>query len=196
MLNEMMPEGMPPAGRRFDPLRQMQRAQADLNRLFGGLRFYPATEFPSLNLWTSPDGAIVAAEVPGVASEELDITIQRDTVTVRGNRPPEPVDDRTVVQRQERPHGPFARTIVLPFRVDADKASARLRFSRAAIRMLIRLRRASRRDWSAWSIARSSLCRLTSGLLSNWRAAASRSAASHTTSGLFPPISRATIFPG
>jgi HSP20 family protein len=43
MLNEMMPEGMPPADRRFDPLRQMQRAQADLNRLFGGLRFYPTT---------------------------------------------------------------------------------------------------------------------------------------------------------
>src|SRR3984893_16824864 len=90
ILNETMPEGMPPAGRRFDPLRQMQRAQADLNRLFGGLRFYPPTEFPSLNLWTSPDGAIITAEVPGVASEELDITIQRDTVTVRGNRSPEP----------------------------------------------------------------------------------------------------------
>jgi HSP20 family protein len=135
MLNETMPEGMPPAGRRFDPLRQMQRAQADLNRLFGGLRFYPPTEFPSLNLWTSPDGAIIAAEVPGVASEDLDITIQRDTVTVRGNRPPEPVDDRTVVQRQERPHGPFARTIVLPFRVDAEKASAR--FERGVVTLTL-----------------------------------------------------------
>ena len=83
------------------------------------------SEFPPVNLWTSPDGAIVALEVPGVASEDLDITIQRDTVTVRGNRPPEPADDRTVVQRQERAHGPFARPIVLPFRVDADKASAK-----------------------------------------------------------------------
>jgi HSP20 family protein len=125
MPNETMPEGVPPAGRRRSPAPDAE-AQADLNRLFGGLRFYPATEFPSLNLWTSPDGAIIAAEVPGVASEDLDITIQRDTVTVRGNRPPEPVDDRTVVQRQERPYGPFARTIVLPFRVDAEKASARL----------------------------------------------------------------------
>jgi HSP20 family protein len=126
MHNDMMLRGMPLANRPFDPFHQMQTSQADLARLFGVLPFHSATEFPPLNLWTSPDGAIVAAEVPGVASEDLDITIQRDTVTVRGNRPPEPADDRTVVQRQERAHGPFARTIVLPFRVDADKASAKL----------------------------------------------------------------------
>ena len=125
MLGEMMHREMPPAGQRFDPVRQMQRAQADLNRLFGGLRFYPATEFPPLNLWTSPDGAIVAMEVPGVAPEDLDITIRRDTVTVRGSRTAEPAEDGTVVLRQERMHGPFARTFVLPFRIDADKASAK-----------------------------------------------------------------------
>ena len=135
MRSDMMPGGVPLAARRFDPFQQMQRTQADLARLFGTLPFSSAAEFPPLNLWTSPDGAIVAAEVPGVASEDLDITIQRDTVTVRGNRPPEPVDDRTVVQRQERPHGPFARTIVLPFRVDAEKASAR--FERGVVTLTL-----------------------------------------------------------
>ena len=74
-------------------------------------------------------------EVPGVASDDLDITIQRDTITVRGNRPSEPVDDSTVVQRQERAHGPFARTIVLPFRVDADKASAK--FERGVVTLTL-----------------------------------------------------------
>ena len=104
MLNEMMPERMPPADRRFDPIRQMQGA----GRPEPGVRrpaFLSANGIPSLNLWTSPDGAIIAAEVPGVASEDLDITIQRDTVTVRGNRPPEPVDDSTVV------HGKNGRTV-------------------------------------------------------------------------------------
>lgn len=135
MHGEMTLREMPPAGRRFDPVRQMQRARTDLNRLFGGLRFYPATELPLLNLWTGPDGAIVAAEVPGVAPENLDITIRRDAVTVRGNRPPETVDDGTVVQRQERTHGPFARTIVLPFLVDADKASAK--FERGVVTLTL-----------------------------------------------------------
>ena len=135
MLGEMMLRETPTASRRFDPVGQMQRAQADLNRLFGGLRISATTEFPLLNLWTSPDGAIVAAEVPGVVPEDLDITIRRDTVIVRGTRPPEPVDQGTVAQRQERTHGPFARTILLPFRVDADKASAR--FERGVVTLTL-----------------------------------------------------------
>ena len=125
MASDMMPAGMPPAVRRFDPFRQMLGAQSDLSRLFGGLLFYPSGEFPPLNVWTNPDGAIVVMEVPGVASDDLDIMIRRDTITVRGNRPAEPIDDRTVVQRMERAHGPFSRTITLPFRIDADKAAAK-----------------------------------------------------------------------
>lgn len=62
MLNDMMPREMTPAGRRLDPVGQMRRTQADFNRLFGGLRFYPGSEFPLLNLWISPDGAVVVAE--------------------------------------------------------------------------------------------------------------------------------------
>ena len=58
-------------------------------------------------------------------SSPRSITIRRDIVTLRGNRPPEAVEQGAVVQPEERMHGAFARTIVLPFRVDADKASAR-----------------------------------------------------------------------
>src|ERR1700754_443521 len=93
MVGEMTLRERPSAGRGFDPFRQMQRAQADLNRLFGALRFYPATEFPPMNLWTGPEGAILAVEVPGVAPENLDITNRRDTVTVRGTRPSEPTEE-------------------------------------------------------------------------------------------------------
>jgi HSP20 family protein len=116
---------MAPTGRGFDPVREMQRAQIDLNRLFGGLRLYARSEFPLVNLWTSPDGSIVEAEVPGLKPEELDITVRRDTVILRGSRKPEPMNDSAAIQRQERMHGDFARSIVLPFSADADKASAK-----------------------------------------------------------------------
>jgi len=124
MRNDMMTGAMSPATRRFDPFDQMQRMPADFARLFGAQPFQSAAEFPLVNLWTSPDGAIVALEVPGIASDDLDITVHRDTITVRGNRPSGPADDNAVVLRQERGNGPFARRIVLPFRVDADKTSA------------------------------------------------------------------------
>lgn len=135
MLAGMVPNGMVPTGRGLDPLREIQRAQSDLNRLFGGLRLQPSNEFPPLNLWAGPEGAIVAAEVPGVAPEDLDITIRRDTVTLRGVRNAEPIDDRAVVQRQERTLGAFARTIVLPFRVDGDNASAK--FERGVVTLTL-----------------------------------------------------------
>jgi HSP20 family protein len=126
---------MAPAGLGYNPVREMQRAQADLNRMFGSMRFYPPPEFPLLNLWTSPEGAVVAAEVPGVSPEDLDITVRRDTVTMRGTRMAETTNDPSVVLRQERVTGPFARNFVLPFRVDADKASAK--FERGVVTLTL-----------------------------------------------------------
>ena len=129
-----MQRGMTSQTRSDNPLLDMQRAQADLNRMFGTMRFYPPPELPLLNLWTNPDGAIVAAEVPGVIPDDLEISIRRNTITLRGTRKGEPTED-AVVLRQERVTGPFARNIVLPFRVEADKASAR--FERGVVTLTL-----------------------------------------------------------
>jgi HSP20 family protein len=52
--------------------------------------------------------------------------VHQDTVTLRGKRDPEIMGgEDVIVHRQERAHGPFSRTVVLPFRVDADQVSAR-----------------------------------------------------------------------
>lgn len=108
-----------------DLFRDMRRAQEDMNRLFGGLRFALRTEFPAANVWANADGAIVTAQVPGVQPDQLDVTVHQDTVTLRGKREPEPVEGEVVVHRRERPYGPFTRTFILPFRVEADRVSAR-----------------------------------------------------------------------
>ena len=129
-----MVRGMTSATRGYNPLLDMQRAQADLNRMFGTMRFYPPPEFPLLNLWTNPDGAIVVAEVPGVSADDLEISIRRDTITLRGTRKGEPTED-AVVLRQERVTGSFARNMVLPFRVDTEKASAK--FDRGVVTLTL-----------------------------------------------------------
>ena len=110
----------PAGGRRTDPFRELRRAQNDLGRLFGSLRFMPQAEFPPVNIWASADGAVLKATVPGVSPDQIDITVHQNTVTLRGKREPEALDSDTVVLRQERAHG-----LVLPFRVDADRAAAR-----------------------------------------------------------------------
>lgn len=105
--------------------RGLRQTQEDVNRLLSGLQLAPQDEFPPVNVWTGTEGAVVTAELPGVGADQIDITVHGSTVTMRGQRDPEPMDDKTVVRRQERPHGEFVRTVALPFRVDPEKVGAR-----------------------------------------------------------------------
>lgn len=111
-------------GRWFDPLRQMRTAQRDMGRLFDNVRLAAPPEFPLMNIWTGPEGAVVTAELPGVATDGLDIAVHQNTVTLRGDRPAEPLAEDAVIHRQERVTGAFARNLILPFRVDGDRATA------------------------------------------------------------------------
>lgn len=119
------------SGRWPDVFREMRRAQDEMNRLFGGLRFVPRTEFPPINMWAGESKVIVMAEIPGVSPDQIDITVHQDTVTMRGKRDPETIDGEATALRLERPHGAFVRTVILPFRVDADQVAAR--FSRGVL---------------------------------------------------------------
>lgn len=112
-------------GRWFDPLQQMRSAQRDMSRLFDNLRLATAPEFPLMNIWTGKDGAVITAEVPGVVPDQLDIAVHQNTVTLRGSRSAEPLTEDGVIHRQERITGAFARNLILPFRVDGDRATAK-----------------------------------------------------------------------
>jgi HSP20 family protein len=76
-----------------------------------------------MNVWTDEDSAVVTAELPGVILEDLDISVEDNTLTLRGTRQPEEVEGATY-HRRERRHGKFARTFQFPFRVDAEKVDA------------------------------------------------------------------------
>jgi HSP20 family protein len=112
-------------GRWPDLFGEMRRAQAEMNRLFGGLRYTPQEEYPPMNVWVGTQGAIVTAAIPGVKPDGIDITVHQNTVTLSGQREPLVGGDDAMVRRQEIVHGPFSRTIMLPFRVNADQVSAR-----------------------------------------------------------------------
>jgi HSP20 family protein len=108
-----------------DILRDMRRTQDQINRLFQGMSL-PAAEYPPVNVWVSPEGAVMTAAVAGVKPDQVDITVHQNTLTLRGEREAEAQGEgEVIVHRQERVLGPFSRTIVLPFRVDADRISAK-----------------------------------------------------------------------
>ncbi len=110
----------------FSSLQDMQRLQSSLNRLLTeNVPPVASAEFPLINVWTSETGAVVRAEIPGVAPEDVDISLVNDTLTLRGSRNPEELKEGESRHRQERGHGQFTRSLQLPFGVEAEHVQAK-----------------------------------------------------------------------
>ncbi len=107
----------------FDPLEEIRRLQDEMNRLYSTTRLTPAANFPPVNAYANEDGVAITAQLPGVEADDLDISVFRDTLTLRGKRPPEPAEAKAF-HRRERLRGEFVRNISLPFRVDPERVEA------------------------------------------------------------------------
>ena len=105
------------------PFRDMRLLQEEVDRL--AQRAAPQASFPGINVYAHQDAIVITAELPGVKENDLDITIHRDTVTLRGERQDE-VEEAKAYHRRERGRGSFVRTFGLPFQVDPDKVEAKL----------------------------------------------------------------------
>lgn len=106
---------------------EMERLQREMNRLFRssrGSRLQTAPSFPAMNIWTSDEGQVITAEIPGVDPEDLDVSVTGEILTLSGTRKPEDLGEDVRYHRQERGYGRFKRSIQLPYPVQADKIEA------------------------------------------------------------------------
>ena len=108
-----------------NPWRDTRRLQDEVNRLFQSTAAPRSGGFPAINVYAHQDGIVIVAELPGVRQHDLEITVHRDTVALRGERRDQP-EDAKGYHRRERRHGRFARTFGLPFQVDPEKVEAKL----------------------------------------------------------------------
>ena len=106
------------------PFRELRRLQEEMDRLSRSAA--TPQGFPAINVYAHQDGIVITAELPGVKEDDLDITVHRDTVTLRGQRQDQP-EGAQGHHRRERRSGPFGRTFSLPFNVDPERVEARLR---------------------------------------------------------------------
>lgn len=107
--------------------RELDHLQREMNRLFNGYsssRMRIAPSYPAINIWVNEDGQVVSAEMPGVHVEDIDVSVEADTLTIRGTRRPEELPDEVSCHRQERKFGDFSRSIRLPFAVNAEQVEA------------------------------------------------------------------------
>jgi len=112
----------------FQPLARLQR---DMNRLFEGFfedtpadRPY-ARGYPAMNVWEDGECAYVEAELPGLSMENIEVLVSGNELTLKGRRRSAEQKD-AAWHRRERAQGDFARTVALPWEIDADKCEARL----------------------------------------------------------------------
>lgn len=83
--------------------------------------------YPPVNVFDRGDAYVVKAEVPGVDPAKLEINVEDDTATLRGERAfAEPGKD-AAYHRRERGQGEFRRVVRLPGRVAAEEAKAQVR---------------------------------------------------------------------
>lgn len=116
---------------RWDPFREAITLREAMDRLFEDT-FVPARRREAaeehvyrlpLDAYVTPDEIVVLASMPGVKPEDVEITIEGDTLTIKGERPA-PLENVDYVMR-ERPYGKFQRTLNINIPVDADKAEAK-----------------------------------------------------------------------
>ena len=80
---------------------------------------------PAINVWEQNDALKVEMELPGVKSEQVDISVAGGELSIKVNAPDVAQEDVTY-HRRERPVGSFSRIVRLPVEVDADRVEADL----------------------------------------------------------------------
>jgi len=110
---------------RWDPFGEMQRLTDQLFRGIGteerGRVFSPPVD-----IFEDQDAIYVKAELPGVSPENVEVNVENDVLTIRGERKMEAEEHRGGYLRMESIHGTFTRSFALPESVDAEKVEADL----------------------------------------------------------------------
>ena len=83
--------------------------------------------FPAVNVTQDTDRFYLRAELPGMRSEDLDLSVDGNKITLRGRRDIPAESDDVSFHRRERVAGTFARTVALPADVSTSEVSATYR---------------------------------------------------------------------
>lgn len=117
---------------RWEPFREVNTLQREMNRMFDslvaanrgesenlGISFIPAAEMQET------DEAIhLRLEVPGLEAKDLDVQVTAEAVALSGERKSETKTEEKGVTRSEFRYGKFQRVIPLPTRIQNDKVQA------------------------------------------------------------------------
>lgn len=117
-----------------DTLRAINLLQRRMDRVFDDWSGVPRLErpqrsrspWPPINAFETKETFVYEAEVPGLAQENVSVTVEDEALVLRGERKSD-VPDGYEIRLRERPPVAFTRKLPLPGRVDADKVTAQMK---------------------------------------------------------------------
>ena len=123
---------------RLPPFNELRR---EVERLFDAYNTAGVPNFlaggntgPAFNIWEDGDTLHAEVEVPGLTMKDVEVSVIGAELTIKGQRKPVQ-GEKLTFHRQERPVGAFARTITLPYEINADAVEATLRDGILTIRL-------------------------------------------------------------
>ncbi|MEO7912669.1 MAG: Hsp20/alpha crystallin family protein [Roseiflexaceae bacterium] len=117
---------------RWDPFQDVLSLREAMNQLMEESFVRPNTTqgaqnfVPALDLSENAEGYLVEAALPGLKPEDVEITVENNVLTIKGETRQEVDDQKRNFHRIERRFGTFQRTVGLPTTVRADAIQASL----------------------------------------------------------------------
>jgi len=116
---------------RLDPFREMMTLRNTMDQLvndtfrsMNGWQAPQETLAVPLEIAETPAAFVVTAAVPGIEPGALDITLNDNLLTIRGEFQPPQAQENVRYHLSEQPYGKFSRTITLPIAVQTDQIAA------------------------------------------------------------------------
>jgi len=112
------------------PFAELERMRRQMERLFEGwpsaYQRPAAGVFPLINLTEDKNGFLIRAELPGIASDDLEIQATSNSVSISGERRIPTENKEAKYHRREREAGKFSRIVGLPSEINPDRVEASL----------------------------------------------------------------------
>lgn len=119
------------------PVVRLQREIDQIfDNFFRGFPFAPVTRselspagfmLPRVDIGESRKQYTITVEIPGVDEKDIELTVEDGTLTIRGEKRSETVDEDEQFHRVERTYGAFQRVISLPTDADEDHIQAKFK---------------------------------------------------------------------
>ena len=112
------------------PLRELSNLRKEMDDLWGNLtgekEFLPRKGewMPAVDVSETKDSLIVKAEIPGMESKDIDISLSGDLLTIKGEKKQKTEEKKENYHRIETHYGAFSRTIRVPVSVNSEKIKA------------------------------------------------------------------------